>query len=126
MRSFETPVTVVAVLGGFFVLDGVRRGAMESLIVWPRDLLFAHRPPEPGPSDSPHLGTWIDDRTGVIQHLKPDGRYDETRNGRKNTYVGDFWVSGDTIVYHDDLDFWAFGRVDGDTLVHADFRFRRG
>ncbi|WP_305782489.1 Atu4866 domain-containing protein [Symbioplanes lichenis] len=129
MHTFDQPTTLVPLtpgaLTGFAVLSGARPGPLEQTVWWPRDALLTHGEPAPAPSDSPHLGAWHDDRTGVIQYLRPDGRYSETRNGRPDTYVGHFWIAGDDIVYHDDLDFWAYGTFAGGTLVHADFRFRR-
>ncbi|MFI5936317.1 Atu4866 domain-containing protein [Actinoplanes sp. NPDC051494] len=129
MKSFDRPVTIVPTapgdLSSFVVLEGARPGPLESMIWWPRDVAFQYGEPVPGPSDSPHLGVWTDERTGVIQELTPDGRYDETRNGRRHAYQGNFWIAGDHIVYHDDLDFWAYGTFVAGTLEHADFRFRR-
>jgi len=108
------------------VPEGARSRPLESMIWWPGEVAFQHGEPEPGPSDSPHLGVWVDDRTGVIQELTPDGRYDETRGGRRHAYQGNFWIVGDHIVYHDDVGFWAYGRFEGGLLLHAEFRFRRG
>ena len=129
MKSFSQPVTIVPTtpgsLAGFAVLAGVRKQPLESMIWWPADALFQYGEPEPGPADSPYLGEWVDARTGVVQELGADGRYDETRNGRRHAYQGQFWIAGDAIVYCDDLGFWAYGRFDGDVLHHAEFRFRR-
>jgi hypothetical protein len=75
--------------------------------------------------DGPLVGTWYDDRVDVVQELGPDGRYDETRGGRRHAYQGCFWVDGDRVVYRDDLGFWAYGTLRGTTLHHAQFRFRR-
>lgn len=75
--------------------------------------------------ESPVVGTWYDERTDVVQELGPDGRYDETRGGRRHAYQGFFWVHGDHVVYRDDLGFWAYGTLRGSTLHHAHFRFRR-
>jgi hypothetical protein len=75
------------------------------------------------PADSPLLGTWVDGT--VHQHLTADGRYDETRGGRRHAYQGAFWVHGDHVVYRDDLGFWAYGRLRDDVLHHAHFLFHR-
>ncbi|WP_203839091.1 Atu4866 domain-containing protein [Winogradskya humida] len=107
------------------VLGDGRAGALESQVWWPKDVLFQHGEPTATPCDSPHVGVWVDERARVVQELRPDGRYDETRNGRKHAYRGNFWIAGDSVVYHDDLDFWAYGKVVEGVLVHADFRFRR-
>ncbi|GAA2541760.1 hypothetical protein GCM10010435_06590 [Winogradskya consettensis] len=112
-------------LASFVVLDGVRTGPLVSQIWWPKDVSFQYGEPVPGPCDSPHVGVWSDERARVVQELTPDGRYDETRNGRRHAYRGNFWIAGDSVVYHDDLDFWAYGEVVDGVLVHADFRFRR-
>lgn len=69
--------------------------------------------------------TWYDERADVVQELGPDGRYDETRGGRRHAYQGCYWVHGDHVVYRDDLGFWAYGVLRGTTLHHARFRFRR-
>lgn len=76
--------------------------------------------------DSARLGSWTDEAADVVQHLAPDGRYDETRSGRPRAFEGSFWMAGDHVVYRDDLGFWAYGRFRGDELHHAAFRFRRG
>lgn len=129
MKSFSQPTTLVPAtpgsFAGFAVLPGVRSGPLESMLWWPRDVLFSWNLPAPAPSDSPWLGAWIDKRADVIQYLRADGRYSETRGGRRDAYQGQFWIAGSSIVYHDDLDFWAYGTFTGDVLVHADFRFRR-
>lgn len=72
-----------------------------------------------------HLGTWIDEKDFVHQHLTADGRYDETRGGREHAYQGHFWISGDRIDYRDDLGFWAFGEFVDDSLQHAGYTFHR-
>ena len=71
------------------------------------------------------LGTWIDENDFVHQHLTTDGRYDETRGGRKHAYQGAFWITGDRIDYRDDLGFWAFGEFVDGTLQHAGYTFRQ-
>jgi hypothetical protein len=75
--------------------------------------------------DSPLVGTWYDERADVVQELGPDGRYDETRGGRRHAYQGCFWVHGEQVVYRDDLGFWAYATLRGTTLHHVHFRFRR-
>lgn len=70
------------------------------------------------------MGTWID-RTGYLhQALDPQGRYDETRAGRRHAWTGQYWVQGDRIVYLDDTGFWAFGEFDGEELHHAGYVMR--
>ncbi|MDR6320200.1 Atu4866 domain-containing protein [Actinoplanes couchii] len=73
------------------------------------------------PSDSPHLGMWIDTTGFLHQELTADGRYDETRNGRRHAYQGRFWIHGDRIVYLDDLGFWAYGEIRDGVLHHAGY-----
>ncbi|VTR76104.1 Atu4866 domain-containing protein [Cellulomonas hominis] len=75
--------------------------------------------------ESPLVGAWYDDRADVLQELGADGRYDETRGGRRHAYQGSFWVHGDRVVYRDDLGFWAYATLRGATLHHAHFRFHR-
>lgn len=114
----------------------VTRSAVLDELVWYSDRATlwvdgAVAVPEPGRArtrrtiDSPVVGTWYDERTDVVQELGPDGRYDETRGGRRHAYQGCFWVHGDHVVYRDDLGFWAYGTLRGTTLHHAHFRFRR-
>ena len=115
-----------------------RREAVGAFIVYPGDLravvLDGRVVVEPGsdvavpalPQTDPRLGTWID-RTGYLyQELDAQGRYDETRAGRKHAWTGRFWVQGDQIVYLDDTSFWAFGEFAGDWLHHAGYVMRRG
>jgi hypothetical protein len=83
----------------------------------------ARHAPGPHPVDSPYVGTWVE--SDVEQHLRPDGRYDETRASRPHAYQGAYWIVGDQIVYHDDLGFWAYGRFVDGVLHHAHFVFRR-
>ncbi|WP_282944087.1 Atu4866 domain-containing protein [Cellulomonas endometrii] len=75
--------------------------------------------------ESPLVGAWYDDRADVLQELGADGRYDETRGGRRHAYQGSYWVQGDRVVYRDDLGFWAYATLRGATLHHAHFRFHR-
>jgi imidazolonepropionase-like amidohydrolase len=71
------------------------------------------------------FGTWIDENDFVHQHLTADGRYDETRGGRKHAFQGAFWITGDRIDYRDDLGFWAFGEFTDGLLQHAGYTFHR-
>ena len=77
------------------------------------------------PSDSPYLGMWIDETDFLHQELTADGRYDETRGGRRNAFQGRFWIEGDRIDYLDDLGFWAFGEFRDGVLFHAGYVLRR-
>jgi hypothetical protein len=77
------------------------------------------------PADERWLGTWLDRSGEMDQTLSPDGRYDETRSGRRHAWTGRWWGYGDTIVYLDDTGFWAFGERHGDTLHHASFVMQR-
>lgn len=79
----------------------------------------------PRTADGPHVGAWVDEVADVEQLLTADGRYDETRGGRPHAYVGSYWVTGDRVVYRDDLGFWAYGRFRDGVLHHVDLRFRR-
>ncbi|WP_164699758.1 Atu4866 domain-containing protein [Modestobacter sp. KNN46-3] len=81
--------------------------------------------PGRAPADSPHLGTWVDETGLIHQELTADGRYDETRGGRRHAYQGAFWLDGDRIVYRDDLGFWAYGRFRDGVLHHGGYVFRR-
>lgn len=74
--------------------------------------------------DDPRLGTWVDRSGWLEQTLEPDGRYHETRGGRRGAYTGRYWLSDDRIVYFDDSGFWAFGEFDGSTLHHAGYVMR--
>lgn len=74
--------------------------------------------------DDPRLGTWVDRSGWLEQTLEPDGRYHETRGGRRNAYTGRYWLSDDRIVYFDDSGFWALGEFDGSTLHHAGYVMR--
>ncbi|MBT0769533.1 Atu4866 domain-containing protein [Kineosporia sp. J2-2] len=77
------------------------------------------------PAD-PRLGTWID-RSGYLhQALDAQGRYDETRAGRRHAWQGRYWVGGDRIVYLDDTGFWAFGEFVRGELHHAGYVMRQG
>lgn len=71
------------------------------------------------------VGPWLDSTGFLLQELGADGRYDETRGGRKHAFTGRYWVEGDWIDYLDDLGFWAFGTFDGEVLHHAGYAMRR-
>lgn len=89
----------------------------------PEDMPTATAEPMPIPADV--LGTWIDEKDFVHQHLTADGRYDETRGGRPHAFQGSYWVSGSRIDYLDDLGFWAFGEFADGVLHHAGYTFHR-
>ncbi|MFJ1512909.1 Atu4866 domain-containing protein [Cellulosimicrobium funkei] len=71
------------------------------------------------------VGTWHDPGRGLQQHLRPDGRYSETRGGRADAYTGRYWVHADRITYLDDSGFWAFGQLVDGVLHHAGFVMTR-
>jgi hypothetical protein len=71
-------------------------------------------------------GTWIDRAGWLHQQLLAEGRYDETRGGRRHAYTGRYWLDGDRIDYLDDSGFYAFGSFIGDELYHAEFVMRHG
>ncbi|PUB24460.1 putative ligand-binding protein with streptavidin-like fold [Promicromonospora sp. AC04] len=110
------------------------------LVVPPRDLLavlvggtvvaWRGSPTRPAGSagtapGDPRLGTWVDLGKAMEQHLTADGRYSETRSGRRNAYTGRFWLDEDRITYLDDQGFWAFGEFVDGVLHHAGFVLRR-
>lgn len=72
-----------------------------------------------------YAGMWIDDTGFLHQELLPDGRYDETRDGRPHAYQGRYWITGDRIEYLDDLGFWAYGDFRDGVLYHAQYRLTR-
>ena len=126
---FAGPLAV----GGPATFGLLPEGELTTAVLWPEQnltLVDAGRvvpavTAAPGPSMSPHLGTWVD-RTGHIhQELTADGRYDETRGGRRHAYRGAFRIDGDRIVYRDDLGFWAYGRFAGEVLHHGGYVFTR-
>lgn len=135
-----SPVPNPGSQASFVVVAGgvTRSAALHQLVVTPERLVLAvvdgqivARDGEPivdsrahadavGALD-PRWGTWVD-RTGYLhQHLRSAGRYDETRAGRPNAYMGAFWLYRDRIVYLDDSGFWAFGRFVDEELHHAGF-----
>ncbi|MFE3138516.1 Atu4866 domain-containing protein [Streptomyces scopuliridis] len=75
---------------------------------------------------SPRVGVWIDKNDFLHQELTADGRYDETRGGRRHAYQGRYWIDGDRIDYLDDLGFWAYGEFLGDELHHAGYVMKLG
>jgi hypothetical protein len=75
---------------------------------------------------SPRVGVWIDSHDFLHQELGADGRYDETRGGRRHAYQGRYWIDGDRIDYLDDLGFWAYGEFQGDELHHAGYVMQLG
>lgn len=112
----------------------------RTLLVPPRDLIavlvdgtlvaWHGKPTRPAGSagtapGDPRLGTWTDPGQRLEQHLTADGRYSETRDGRRDAYTGRFWLDGDRITYLDDQDFWAFGEFVDGVLHHARFVMRR-
>jgi hypothetical protein len=78
----------------------------------------------PNPSGA-RTGVWVDRAGWLHQHLLPEGRYDETRGGRRHAYTGRYWLDGDRIDYLDDSGFYAFGDFIGDDLYHAEFVLSR-
>jgi hypothetical protein len=76
-------------------------------------------------AEDPRLGAWTDAGRDMTQFLTRDGRYSETRGGRRDAYTGRFWLDGDRITYLDDTGFWAFGQYVGGVLHHAGFVLRR-
>ena len=122
-------------------MDVVRRFAAEAsgataIVVEGRMAQWARRPveltvgleqPTMDPPAVPEhlLGTWIDEKDFVHQHLSADGRYDETRGGRKHAFQGAFWIDGNRVDYRDDLGFWAFGEFADGLLHHAGYTFHR-
>ncbi|MGY1719569.1 Atu4866 domain-containing protein [Blastococcus sp. SYSU DS0552] len=71
------------------------------------------------------VGTWHDPDRGLLQHLRPDGRYSETRGGRADAYTGRYWLHEDRVTYLDDSGFWAFGQLLDGVLHHAGFVMTR-
>lgn len=108
----------------------------QMLVVHPRDLIalvvygeivaFNGAPTRPADSggltdDDPRLGPWTDPKRNMTQYLTSDGRYTETRNGRRNAYTGRFWLNDDRITYLDDAGFWAFGQYHRGVLHHSGY-----
>ncbi|MFY1702464.1 Atu4866 domain-containing protein [Micromonospora sp. WMMA1923] len=106
----------VVVDGRFHALNG-RRLVTEPPV--------ARESGQPRQVTSPHLGMWIDESGFLHQELTADGRYDETRGGRPHAYQGSFWITGDRIVYLDDLGFWAYGEFVDGVLHHAGYVLHR-
>lgn len=113
-----------------------------SLVVRPPDLIAVvvdgrvvvrdgapSRPAGSDPPDSasdPRLGAWTDHGRKMTQYLTADGRYTETRHGRRDAYTGRFWLDGHRITYLDDTGFWAFGQYHRGILHHAGYVLRPG
>lgn len=125
-------------LATFAVVRGTVRSSeiRNMLVVSPRDLVavVVHgelvvrdgQPVRPAgtdglPAGDTRLGAWTDPRRNMTQYLTPDGRYSETRSGRRNAYTGRFWLNEDRITYLDDTGFWAFGQYHDGILHHAGF-----
>lgn len=121
------------VAGGPATFAVIPAGELETAVLWPsRNLTLVSGgvvvpavTEAPGPSASQHLGTWVDSTGFIHQHLTADGRYDETRGGRRHAYRGAFRIDGDRIVYRDDLGFWAYGRFGDGVLHHGGYTFTR-
>ncbi|RYD18320.1 MAG: hypothetical protein EOP89_17355 [Lysobacteraceae bacterium] len=63
---------------------------------------------------------WVTADGSIRQELRPDGRYDEARDGRAHAYQGRYRVTGSHIDYVDDTGFTADGNfVASDVLHHA-------
>ncbi|MCM3695380.1 Atu4866 domain-containing protein [Microbacterium oleivorans] len=77
-----------------------------------------------GVSADGRLGAYRDTIRDMTQHLLSNGRYTETRGGRRDAYTGRYWIDGDRVTYLDDTGFWAFGQFHGDVLHHAGFVLR--
>lgn len=121
----------------------VRAGEVRTmLVVDPADLLavwvagrlevWDGRPTRPAGQDvadpvarETWVATWDDPRRDMQQHLRPDGRYTETRESRTDAYTGSYWVHADRITYLDDSGFWAFGQLVDGVLHHAGFVLTR-
>ncbi|MGY1841448.1 MULTISPECIES: Atu4866 domain-containing protein [unclassified Modestobacter] len=71
------------------------------------------------------VGAWVDETGFLVQELLPDGRYDETRDGRPHAYQGRYWVEGNRIEYLDDLGFRASGELRDGVLHHGGYRMTR-
>lgn len=84
----------------------------------------ATRPEGVGGGTDPRLGARTDTARGMTQSLLPNGRYTETRGGRRDAYTGRYWIDGERVTYLDDTGFWAFGQFRGDVLHHAGFVLR--
>ncbi|MEV4344535.1 Atu4866 domain-containing protein [Actinoplanes sp. NPDC049596] len=79
----------------------------------------------PAATGSPYVGMWVDESRHLRQELTAEGRYDETRDGRRHAYEGNFWIAGDRIVYLDDQGFWAYGEFRDGVLHHAGYILHR-
>jgi len=77
-------------------------------------------------AENNYTGIWVTANGYIRQELLPDGRYDETRGTRKSAYTGRYRISGNYIMYWDDMGFTADGNFsNGDTLHHGGYVFYR-
>lgn len=128
------PATFVVIRGAIS-----RSRITTSLVVRPRDLLAVvidgeivadhGAPTTPAgagalPRHDWRLGSRTDRRRDMTQILTADGRYTETRNGRRDAYTGRFWLYDRHIIYLDDSGFWAFGQYHREVLHHAGYVLR--
>lgn len=125
-----------AVVAGSVSASSIR----TMLVVRPRDLIAVvvhgklvaeHGRPVRSAKDAAvsandsRVGAWTDPRRDMTQYLGPDGRYTETRSGRRDAWTGAYWLDEDRITYLDDTGFWAFGQYHHGILHHAGFVLRR-
>jgi hypothetical protein len=118
-RVSETHIRGMLIASPPDVLAVVVAGQIE---VWDG---HAVRPAGTGIDEAAWIGAWDEPRANMIQYLRPDGRYSETRSGRVDAWTGQYWTHRDRITYLDDTGFWAFGHLVGDTLHHAGFVMNR-
>jgi uncharacterized protein RhaS with RHS repeats len=72
-------------------------------------------------------GMWVTADGRIRQHLLPNGRYEEERDGRLQAYTGSYSVNGAHIDYFDDAGFTATGDVVNGVLYHEHLvLFREG
>lgn len=131
----DLPGTIVVPLGAssYAVVRGrydASRTAI-SMIVRPADLVAIvldgvvvardGRPTADATSDPTWVGAWRDEAQDMTQHLRVEGRYSETRQGRPDAWTGRWWSRGAEIVYLDDTGFWAYGEQRDGVLHHAHF-----
>lgn len=104
---------------------------LEAVVIHGRLAVRKGVPVRPAGTDDlhendPRLGAWTDPTRDMTQYLSRDGRYSETRQGRRNAFTGRFWLDADRITYLDDTGFWAFGQYHQGILHHAGFVLRPG
>ncbi|MEV6598221.1 Atu4866 domain-containing protein [Actinoplanes sp. NPDC051346] len=98
------------------------RGDVRALLTRGQPVIWNGEPLDRAAGPDPAwTGVWVDRAGWLHQELRPDGRYDETRGGRRHAYTGRYWVDGDRIDYLDDSGFYAFGDVIGEELFHAEY-----